>query len=174
METEFDDANFGTNMKPDKRESGHAEAGRKWDKSEKGRIWKAQTVKAKQVLHDILKRRTGLDIFANQRMTLKYAGLIRDGKTAEAKRIVEQVVANAKRQDKKNKTRRRVANRPSRSPKQVVPKENSAEFQREPKIQRETQPQPQLPQIQREPLPEPEIQFRREPQPEIQLPDLLD
>jgi hypothetical protein len=164
METEFDDANFGTNMKPDKRESGHAEAGRKWDKSEKGRIWKAQTVKAKQVLHDILKRRTGLDIFANQRMTLKYAGLIRDGKTAEAKRIVEQVVANAKRQDKKHKTRRRVANRSSRSSKQIVPKENSAEFQREPEIQRE--PQPQLPQIQREPLPLPE--------PEIQLPDLLD
>jgi hypothetical protein len=171
METEFDDANFGTNIKPDKKESGHAEAGRKWDKSEKGRIWKAQTVKAKQILHDILKRRTGLDVFANQRMTLKYAGLIRDGKTAEAKRIVEQVVANAKRQDKKHKTRRRMANRPSRSPKQVAPKENTAEFERQPDFQRrqEIQPPPEIqrPQIQRLP----QIQ---QPQPEIQLPDLLD
>lgn len=171
METEFDDANFGTNMRPDKKESGHAEAGRKWDKSEKGRIWKAQTVKAKQVLHDILKRRTGLDVFANQRMTLKYAGLIRDGKTAEAKRIVEQVVANAKRQDKKHKTRRRVTRSPRSPPKQVAPKENTAEFERQPDFQREVKIQPLQPQPPQPIQRLPEIQ---QPEPEIQLPDLLD
>jgi hypothetical protein len=55
-------------------------------------------------------------------MTLKYAGLMRDGKTAEAKRIVEKVVANAKQIAKKDskKGTRRLQNRGS--------KENTAKF----------------------------------------------
>lgn len=104
--------------------SGHVAAGRKWETSEKGRIWKAQTVKAKHDLHEIIKRRTGLDVFANQRMTLKYAGLIRDGKSAEAKRIVEKVIANARQVAKKEsaKNPKRVQTRPQTR----QPKENAA------------------------------------------------
>jgi hypothetical protein len=105
METEIEQLNTSPNRL--KKPSGHVAAGKKWDTSEKGRIWKAQTIKAKHALHDIIKKRTGLDVFANQRMTLKYAGLLRDGKTTEAKRIIEKVIANAKNQSKKgNKTRK--------------------------------------------------------------------
>ncbi len=81
--------------------SGHVAAGKKWDTSEKGRTWKEQTIRAKHELRDIIKQRTGLDTFANQRMTLKYAGFIRDGKKADAKRIIEQVIESAKLYNKK-------------------------------------------------------------------------
>jgi hypothetical protein len=84
-----------------KKPSGHVAAGKKWDTSEKGRIWKEQTIRAKHELRDIIKQRTGLDTFANQRMTLKYAGFIRDGKKADAKRIIEQVIESAKLYNKK-------------------------------------------------------------------------
>jgi hypothetical protein len=94
-------------LKKAKRPSGHVAAGRKWDTSERGRVWKQQTIKAKHALRDIIKRRTGIDTFANQRMALKYAGFLRDGKTADAKRIVDQVVATAKKVDAvRGKTRK--------------------------------------------------------------------
>jgi hypothetical protein len=139
-----------------KKPSGHVAAGKKWDTSEKGRIWKEQTIRAKHELRDIIKQRTGLDTFANQRMTLKYAGFIRDGKKAAAKRIIEQVVESAKRynkgtrkiqreplqrqQQRRNKTaRRNVAEHTATAP-AVGFKENSAEFGAAVNFQRNIQP----------------------------------
>ena len=141
-----------------KKPSGHVAAGKKWDTSEKGRIWKEQTIRAKHELRDIIKQRTGLDTFANQRMTLKYAGFIRDGKKAAAKRIIEQVVESAKRYNKgtrkiqrrlrreplqrqrRNKTaRRNVAENTATAP-AVGFKENSAEFGAAVNFQRNIQP----------------------------------
>jgi hypothetical protein len=158
--------------------SGHVAAGRKWETSEKGRIWKAQTVKAKEELHAILKKRTGLDVYANQRMTLKYAGLMRDGKTAEAKRIVEKVVANAKevaKKDSKKKTRRAQSRGPKENPARVA--ENTARNQIQPirSNQPKIQPiQPNQPVLQN-PAEFPANQFQQYPNVDrVELPDFLD
>lgn len=75
--------------------SGHVAAGKKWDTTEKGRAWKSQTLKAKDILRRTIKERTGINAFANQRMTFKYAAAIRDGKQSEANKIIEDVVNNA-------------------------------------------------------------------------------
>ena len=88
-------------LKRNKKPSGHVAAGKKWDTSEKGRIWKQETIKAKYALRNSIKQRTGIDTFANQRMSLKYAGFIRDGKRAQANRIIEEVVATARKKNKK-------------------------------------------------------------------------
>ena len=154
--------------------SGHVAAGRKWEMSEKGRIWKAQTVKAKEELRTIIRKRTGLDVYANQRMALKYAGFMRDGKTAEAKRIVEKVVANAKQ----------VAKKGTRRNQKVGPKENSARFAENPaknQIQPTRYTQPKIQPIQ--PISQNTAEFTanpiQQPQPvqsidKVDLPDFLD
>jgi hypothetical protein len=165
--------------------SGHVAAGRKWDTSEKGRIWKAQTVKAKYELRDIIKKRTGMNVFANQRMTLKYAGFMRDGKTAEAKRIIDKVVANAKHAVKKEVNSRSKPNT-QRKLQQKASKENSAEnvathaenpakfhFQPIQPIQPiSPHPQPRLPNSAE--FPSNQFQQPFDPLDKVELPDFLD
>jgi hypothetical protein len=88
-----------TELKP-KKPSGHVAAGKKWDTTEKGRAWKTQTLKAKDKLRRIIRERTGLNAFANQRMTFKYAAAIRDGRQSEANKIIEEVINNAIKKSK--------------------------------------------------------------------------
>lgn len=161
--------------------SGHVAAGRKWETSEKGRIWKAQTVKAKHDLHEIIKRRTGFDVFANQRMTLKYAGLIRDGKSAEAKRIVEKVIANAMQVAKKEsaKSPKRVQTRPqTRQPKENTASPAFPTTQPIPATQPKIQPIGAFPAILPNPAEKgiPQIQPQQQPleMDRVDLPDFLE
>jgi hypothetical protein len=79
-----------------KNSSGHKKAGESWERSPKGSKWKAELEAAKEELKRIIGERTGKDEYANQQLVTKYASAKRKGNQEEMRRIVEDVIANAR------------------------------------------------------------------------------